>query len=92
MNRVIGNLPITSDRKRRYKETEDGQRAMTEIMERIVKEEREEAKAEGKALVNKLNSILISMKRFDDLERCTYDTDYQEQLIIELLPNEMQNA
>ena len=65
-------------------------------MEKIAKEERNEGraegKAEGKALVNKLNSILINMKRFDDLERSANDADYQEQLMIELLPKEMQNV
>ena len=81
-------FPITSDRKRRYKETEEGQLRMCEIMERIAKEEREE----GKALVNKLNSILIKANRFDDLERSTEDSDYQEQLMMELLPGEMLNV
>ena len=66
---------------------------MTEIMERIVKEEREEAriegKAEGEALVNKLNSILIDMNRLEDLKRAAKDKSYQMQLMIELLPKEM---
>ena len=78
-------FPITSDRKRRYKETEEGQLRMCEIMERIAKEEREE----GKALVNKLNSILIDLGRFDDVKRATKDKEYQMQLMIELLPEEM---
>ena len=38
-------FPITSDSKRRYKETEEGQQTMCEIMERIAKEEREEGNA-----------------------------------------------
>lgn len=78
-------FPITSGSKRRYKETEEGQQVMCEIMERIAKEEREE----GKALINKLNSILIDLDRFDDVKRAAKDKEYQMQLMIELLPEEM---
>ena len=39
--------------------------------------------------VNKLNSMLIDLGRLDDLKRATTDKAYQEQLIIELLPEEM---
>ena len=81
-------FPITSGIKRRYKETEEGQSRMCEIMERIVKEER----LEEKTLINKLNSILIKANRLDDLERSTEDPDYQEQLMMELLPSEMLNV
>lgn len=42
------HFPITSRCKRRYKETEEGQRVMCEIMERIVEEERSEGRREGK--------------------------------------------
>ena len=81
-------FPITSGIKRRYKETEEGQSRMCEIMERIAKEER----LEEKTLINKLNSILIKANRLDDLERSTEDSDYQEQLMMELLPSEMLNV
>ena len=57
---------------------------MCEIMERIAKEEREE----GKALINKLNSILIDLDRFDDVKRVAKDKEYQMQLMIELLPSD----
>ena len=43
------------------------------------------------ARVNKLNSILIDLGRIDDLKRATQDKVYQEQLMAELLPEEMQN-
>lgn len=78
-------FPITSGSKRRYKETEESQQIMCEIMERIAREEREE----GKALINKLNSILIDLDRFDDVKRAAKDKEYQMQLMIELLPEEM---
>lgn len=71
-------FPVTSGSKRRYKETEKGQRRMCEIMEKINEETR--------LRINQLNAILIKSKRYDDLERTTYDTDYQEQLLIELVP------
>ena len=40
-------------------------------------------------LINKLNSILIDMDRLDDLKRAAKDKEYQMQLMIELLPEEM---
>ena len=43
-NDIYNNkFPITSDRKRRYKQTEEGQKEMSEIIEKI----RNEGKAEG---------------------------------------------
>lgn len=41
-------FPITSRCKRRYKETEEGQRAMCEIMERIAEEERRQGRKQGR--------------------------------------------
>ena len=41
------------------------------------------------ARVNELNSILIEQGRIDDLKRSTQDKPYQEQLMVELLPNEL---
>lgn len=43
---------------------------------------------EGMDCINRLNSILIDMGRFDDLKRATKDKAYQEQLMIELLQGE----
>lgn len=40
---------------------------------------------EGMDHINKLNSMLIDLGRFDDLKRATKDKAYQEQLMIELL-------
>ena len=54
---------------------------MCEIMERLCDE--------TKTRINQLNAILIKAKRYDDLERSTYDLDYQEQLMMELLPEEI---
>lgn len=81
----IYNIAITSGSKRRYKETEEGQKVMCEIMERLTNE----AKEEGAARVNTLNSILINLNRFDDLKRAATDKDFQMQLMIELLPENM---
>ena len=41
------------------------------------------------ARVNKLHSILMDLGRLDDLKRATQDKAYQEQLMVELLPEEM---
>lgn len=53
---------------------------MCEIMERITTEERNR--------INKLTSILLKDKRYDDLKRATEDYEFQEKLIQELLPEE----
>lgn len=70
-------FPITSGSKRRYKETEEGQQTMCEIMDRIAREEREEGLKEGQvkgvARINRLNSILIDLGRFDDMKRAAKD-------------------
>ncbi|MDE5716319.1 MAG: Rpn family recombination-promoting nuclease/putative transposase [Lachnospiraceae bacterium] len=82
-------FPVTSGSKRRYKTTEEGQQVMCEIMERIAKEERNEGRLEGETRINTLNSILINLNRFDDLKRAATDKDFQMQLMIELLPENM---
>lgn len=78
-------FPVTSGSKRRYKETEEGQQVMCEIMEKI----RNEGRIEGETRINTLNSILINLNRFDDLKRAATDKDFQMQLMIELLPEDM---
>ena len=55
----------------------------------LLEEGREQGLEEGERRINKLNSILIDLGRFDDLKRATQDKAYQEQLIIELLPEGM---
>ncbi|MCH5260050.1 MAG: hypothetical protein J1F18_09865 [Lachnospiraceae bacterium] len=49
-------------------------------------EGREAGLEQGKSRLNQLNSILIDMGRLDDLKRATQDRAYQEQLMVELLP------
>ncbi len=58
-------FPVTSGSKRRYKETEEGQQVMCEIMEKLVEENTDR--------INTLNSILIDLNRLDDLKRATKD-------------------
>ena len=86
-------FPITSGSKRRYKETEEGQQVMCEIMEKIAKEERNEGRIEGRiegeTRINTLNAILINLNRLDDLKRAATDKNFQMQLMIELLPEDM---
>lgn len=83
-------FPVTSLSKHRYKETEEGQRVMCEIMERIAEEERrqgrKQGRREGEAYINRLYSILIREKRYGDLERATGDPAYRKKLMRELLP------
>ena len=45
--------------------------------------------AESTERINTLNSILIDLNRLDDLKRATKDKDFQMQLMIELLPDDM---
>lgn len=74
-------FPVTSGSKRRYKTTEEGQQVMCEIVERLVNENIER--------MNALTSILIELDRIDDLKRATKDKEFQMQLMIELLPEDM---
>ena len=50
----------------------------------------EEGRVQTENRLNKLYSMLIDSDRLDDLKRATHDKAYQEQLINELLPEEMQ--
>ena len=81
-------FPVTSENKRRYKETEGGQQIMCEIMEKIAIAEREEGREEATARMNRLITILLAQKRYSDLERSTTDLDYQKKLLDELVPEE----
>lgn len=47
-----------------------------------------EGKSEGKSIVNRLNQILLSANRDEDLIRATNDAAYQEELIKELLSDD----
>ena len=51
----------------------------------------EDGMERGENRLNKLYSILIDRDRLDDLKRATQDKAYQEQLMIELLPEEMRH-
>ncbi len=79
-------FPLTSAGKHRYRETEEGQQIMCEIIEKLNSEAREE----GINVVNALNLRLLSENRIDDLRRAATDTAYQTQLINELFPEKTQ--
>jgi hypothetical protein len=60
-----------------------------------IKEGKMEGKIEGKIetteRLNKLNSILLSNNRFDDLKRSTEDKNFQDKLLDELVPTGASN-
>ena len=62
---------------------------MCDIMKRIAMEERNEGRIEGETRINTLHSIIIKTKRMDDLKRAIKDRDFQMQLMVELLPENM---
>lgn len=84
-------FPITSKCKRRYKETEEGQQSVCEIMAKIAAEERregrQEGRREGETLVSRMNEILIETDRLEDLKRAAKDGAYRAGLMRELLPD-----
>lgn len=82
-------FPVTSSIKRRFKETEEGQGIMCEIIEKLCSEAKAEGQIKGEARINKLNAILIDASRYEDLKRSTTDVNYQTQLMHELLPEEL---
>lgn len=83
-------FPVTSAMKRKYKKSEEGQKEMCEIMERIAEEERKEGRREGRRegedRINRLNAELVRAGRYDDLKRSATDREYQARLIKELFP------
>ena len=60
------------------------------LYEEGVEDGRKQGLEQGENRINQLYSILIDFGRIDDLKRATQDKAYQEQLMIELLPDEMQ--
>ncbi len=74
-------FPKTSEVKRLYKKTEGGLNVMYDIVKRFTMEERNR--------INKLTSILLKEKRYDDLQRATEDDEFQEKLLEELVPDEI---
>ncbi len=80
-------FPITSKCKRRYKETEEGQQIVCEIMAKIAAEERREGRQEGETLRSRMNEILIETDRLEDLKRAAKDGAYRAGLMRELLPD-----
>ncbi len=54
---------------------------MYDIVKRFTMEERNR--------INKLTSILLKEKRYDDLQRATEDDEFQEKLLEELVPDEI---
>ena len=64
-----------------------------ELFVRTIKEESHEegwiaGREEGESRINRLNTILIDAGRIEDLKHAATDTEYQAQLILELLAEE----
>ncbi len=78
-------FPVTSGIRRRSGETEEGQKIMCEIIEKLCSK----VEAKGQARINILHALLIDAGRYDDLKRSTTDASYQTQLMHELLPEEL---
>lgn len=77
-------FPVTSASKHRFKETEEGQEIMCEIMEKINEETRDE--------INALIIRLIEENRLEDLRRAATDIAFQTQLLRELFPQKYADA
>ena len=75
---------VTSASKHRFKETEEGQEIMCEIMEKINDETRDE--------INALIIRLIEENRLEDLRRAATDIAFQTQLLRELFPQKYTDA
>ena len=70
--------------------TEGRESGFTEGRESGFSEGHEMGLEQGESRLNKLYAILIESDRLDDLKRATRDRAYQEQLMAELLPEEIQ--
>lgn len=80
----VDKYPVTSNIKKRYKQTEEGQATMCEIMEKIAKEEREEERER----MGNLILILTQNNRTEDLIRVASDSEYRKLLLDELVPED----
>ena len=81
-NTYIGSayqhLQVISQDKQKRMEYEAREKAVRDYNQRIL-----EAEQRGEARINKLNSLLIKDKRYNDLERSTNDSSFQKQLMSE---------
>jgi hypothetical protein len=79
-------FPNTSERKRKFKESEGGLSDMCEIMERIASEERAEGRAEG-ASKKETNIIMHMYKNNFTLEQIALATSKTPEEIEEIIKN-----
>ncbi|MCI9180185.1 MAG: hypothetical protein HFG50_09300 [Lachnospiraceae bacterium] len=81
-NTYIGSayqhLQVISQDKQKRMEYEAREKAVRDYNQGIL-----EAEQRGEARINKLNSLLIKDKRYNDLERFTNDSSFQKQLMSE---------
>ena len=67
----------------REKAVRDYSQGILEAEQRGEARGRTEGRKEGEARINKLNTLLIQDKRFNDLERSVNDISFQKQLMSE---------
>ncbi len=81
-NTYIGSayqhLQVISQDKQKRMEYEAREKAVRDYNQGIL-----EAEQRGEARINKLNSLLIKDKRYNDLERSANDSSFQKQLMSE---------
>ena len=81
-NTFIGSayqhLQVISQDKQKRMEYEAREKAVRDYNQGIL-----EAEQRGEARINKLNSLLIKDKRYNDLERSANDSSFQKQLMSE---------
>ena len=81
-NTYIGSayqhLQVISQDKQKRMEYEAREKAVRDYNQGIL-----EAEKRGEARINKLNSLLIKDKRYNDLERSANDSSFQKQLMSE---------
>ncbi len=85
-------FPITSTLKNRFKNTEEGVKEMSSVIEKFYGEElqaaREESKKEGQNNLSSLYNKLIKENRNDDIRRISEDYAYRDRLLNEMFPQE----
>lgn len=66
-----------------------GEMILQDGIEKGLKKGIKEGIQAGKEQINRLNQRLIDENRLDDLKRAAVDKDFQNQLLIELFPEEL---
>ena len=81
-------FPVTSSLKNRLKNTEEGVKEMSSVIEKFYGDELKEAKIDERNKISSLLNKLVRENRNDDIKRISEDYAYRDKLLNEMFPQE----